>query len=242
MTAVECNTVQSFGLRDHILQELAPSFFENRAVRELRAAVLDKQPAWVPDRYAVYEVSVKGDSIECSIGGSAEFIISDNSLCVPNWSEYWWLSPAQCMMPLLHRCVGAPMSNVPRGWQTTGSIMLDNQSIVDDTLTITFKHRLSELGLPAWMPPDTHPLTRHLVGVADNMAEVDPALSGDLRVFAKRAFEVFGDEVEFIFAGAMDRRRPVEYVSSCWFNSTFRRAALESYRGDKTARPYMYSK
>ena len=241
--SVGCNTMQSFGLRDHIVEDSAPSFSDKRAVRELRTAVLDRRSATVRDRTEWYRVSVEGDAIKCStMEGFVEFIISDDSLCVPNWSDYDWLSPVQLMMPLLRRCVGAPMSNVPRGWQTTRSIMLDNQALVDDTLTIAFKHRLSELGIPAWMPPDTHPLTRHLVGVADNLAEVDPALSGDPRVFAKRAFEVFGDNIEFIFAPAMDRRQPVDYVSNCWFNSTFRSVALESYRADKMARPYMYSK
>ena len=244
MTSIECNTVQSFGLRDHLLQD-SPKvfFFKEKIVRALRVAVLDRQPATVRDVHECFQLSVDGDSIVCAtVGGSDEFIISDDSLRVPHWNRYYWRNPLECIMPLVHRCLGAPIRHVPQGWQTTGSVMLEKQSLTGGALTIAFKHRLSELGIPAWMPPDTHPLTRHLVGVADNLAEVDPVLSGDPRVFAKRAFEVFGDDIEFIFAAAMDRRQPVGYMSSCWFNSTFRRAALERYRDDKMARPYMYSK
>ena len=189
-----------------------------------------------------FETRVDEHSVAClDARGSVSFIIADDSLMVPEWSRYV-TSPLDCLMPLLHMCMGGPMRQVSRGWQTTGSILFRNQSITGDTLTIAFNHTLGELGIPAWMPIDTHSLTRHLIGVADNLAEVDPALSGDPRVFAKRAFEVFGDEVEVIFANAIDHRRPLDFVSTSRFNTLFRPEALATYNSDKINRPYLYSK
>jgi len=196
----------------------------------------------VRDGCEFFETRVDEHSVAClDERGSVSFIIVDDSLTVPEWSRYV-TSPLDCLMPLLHMCMGGPMRQVPRGWQTTGSIFFRNQFITGDTLTITFNHPLSELGIPAWMPADTHSLTRHLIGVADNLAEVDPALSGDPRVFAKRAFEVFGDEVEVIFANAIDKRRPLNFISTSRFNTLFRPDALATYNSDKINRPYLYSK
>ena len=64
----------------------------------------------------------------------------------------------------------------------------------------------------------------------------------DPRVFSKRAFEVFGDEVEFIFAKAIDYKQPLDSVSNCWFNRVFRPSSLERYNRDRIGRPYAYSK
>ena len=241
MTSIGCNTTQSYGLRDCIVIN-SSTVYESRISRQMRVAVLDRQPAVVRDGSYCYLMSVEGASVVCSTPeGPVHFSISDDSLIVPNWSRYSY-NYLDCLAPLLHMCMDGPMQPVSRGWQTTGSILFKNQSISYDTLTITFKHTLSELGIPAWMPLDTHPLTRHLVGVADNLAEVDPALSGDPRVFAKRAFEVFDDEVEFIFVRAINHQQPLDFINNSWFNRVFRHAFLKRYNSDKVDRAYAYSK
>ena len=150
--------------------------------------------------------------------------------------------PLDRLLSIFSRCMGAPMRLTRRGWETTSSVMFERQTFREGWLTLTFKNRLSELGIPAWVPRDDHPLTRHLVGVADNTAEVDPALSGDPLVYARRAFEAFGIDAAAIFGPALDRAPPLRYVQNSWLNCILQPGGLAAYRADRASRPYMYSK
>ena len=124
------------------------------------------------------------------------------------------------------------MANPAKG-KAQSSLQVANQNYVH----LVFQHRLSELGLPAWMAADTHPLTRHLVGVADNTAEVDEALTGDPRAFGKRACDVLG------LNDAVTENEPaLPYVASTLWNRLALRRQLREYADDKAVRPYIYSR
>ena len=224
------NTTLSHGLRDHLLRgsKHGPAL----------AAVLDRTTT----SYGRFEFHADCDSVVCFNSEKAvEMVITDASITVigmPNET----VAPLLWFMPLFHMCMGGPMRFTPRGWQTTGSVIFENQTVSGAGVSLMFRHTLGGLGLPRWIEPDYHPLTRHLQGVASNTAEVDPALSGDPLVFARRAFEVFESDACFVFKDAVHRAPPMRFVENNMFNRIFRRNKLTSYRNDKLNRPFMYSK
>ena len=252
MASRATNTIISHGIRDFIVQNsvcanASKVMGDVKTARDLAAAVVDRvDGALIKSKYraTTYEVSRIGDGVVCYYRSPftlrIAFEVQDDYIEVyPSSHTHFGPEESLCMLIMFAMDSTHPLLLTSKGWQATGTCLLDGQTVTELSVRLAFKNRLSEIGLPMWTPVDTHPLTRHLVGVADNTAEVDPGISGDPHVFRRRMIEAFDGDVA---PSPLEPEKALDFVSNSWLNCMVRRGQLSAYIDDKTKRPYLFSK
>ena len=233
------NTMLSHGVRDEIVAEGERSLYAlcmgADAMRLIVEPALDRRSS---SAGACALESAEGQ-VTCTEGGRVRFILQDRSLTVyarPN--QPWLPSPEHALLPLVRRAWGCDlMLHVRRGWVRSDGGAVSKQIVHADFTHLIFNHSLSELGLPAWVPRDMHPLTMHLVLPADNTAAVDESITADPRAFLARAHEALG-----LHAEPAQEQPALAYVRDSLWNRAMHARELGMYKKDKMERNFLYSR